>query len=83
MDSIIDKLPKMLVGEELYKKSLALPDYNDNIRLQDAGNRLIALSYLYNIYIPSNMSAEIYCKLYLALVRSLQKKNTQVTVIGL
>ena len=80
MDSIIDKLPKMLVGEELYEKSLALPDYNNNIRLQDAGNRLIALSYLYNIYIPSNMSAEIYCKLYLALVRSLQKKNTIDTI---
>ena len=69
MDSIIDKLPKMLVGEELYEKSLALPEYNDNIRLQDAGNRLIALSDLYNIYIPSDMFTEIYCKLYLALVR--------------
>lgn len=80
MNSIIDKLPKMLVGEELYEKSLALPDYNDNIRLQDAGNRLIALSDLYNIYIPSDMSTEIYCKLYLALVRSLQKKNTTDTI---
>lgn len=80
MDSIIDKLPKMLVGEELYEKSLALPDYNDSIRLQDAGERLIALSDIYNIYIPSDMSAEIYCKLYLALVRSLQKKNTTDTI---
>jgi len=80
MDSIIDKLPKMLVGEELYEKSLALPTYNDNIRLQDAGDRLITLSNLYNIYIPSEMSTEIYCKLYLALVRSLQKKNTTGTI---
>ena len=31
MDSIIDKLPKMLIGEELYEKSLALPDYNDSM----------------------------------------------------
>ena len=80
MDNIIDKLPKMLVGEELHEKSLALPDYDDSIRLQDAGTRLIALSNLYSIYIPSDMSAEIYCKLYLALVRSLQKKNTTDTI---
>ena len=75
MDSVIDKLPKMLAGEELYEKSLALPDYNDNIRLQDVGDRLIALSDLYNIYIPSDMSTEIYCKLYLALIHSLKKKS--------
>lgn len=80
MDSIIDKLPKMLVGQELYEKCLALPDYDVSIRLKDAGERLIALSDLYNIYIPSDMSAEIYCKLYLALVRSLQKKNTTDTI---
>ena len=80
MDSIIDKLPKMLIGEELYENSLALPDYNDRIRLQTAGERLIALSDLYSIYIPSDMSAEIYCKLYLALVRSLQKKSTTDTI---
>lgn len=40
----------------------------------------MALSALYDIYIPSEMSVEIYSKLYLALVRSLQKKGTQVAV---
>jgi hypothetical protein len=34
----------------------------------------MALSDIYNIYIPSSMSVEIYSKLYLALLRSLQKK---------
>ena len=80
MDSIIDKLPKILVGEELYSKLFSLPIYNNAIKFQDAGERLIALSDLYNIYIPSSMSTEIYCKLYLSLVRSLQKKNNNDTI---
>lgn len=38
------------------------------------------LSDLYRMYIPSTMSLEIYSKLYLALLRSLQKKGTQAAV---
>ena len=80
MNDILSALPKMIVGEDINLELSALPTYNDNIRLQDAGERLIALSDIYNIYFPSSMSTEIYCKLYLALVRSLQKKNNQDTV---
>ena len=54
-----------------------LPLYNENIRSQSTTSRLIALSELYNIYIPSPMSVEIYSKLYLALLRSLQKKSSR------
>ena len=39
--------------------------------------RLIELSELYRIYIPFPMTTEIYSKLYLALLRSLQKKMTK------
>ena len=35
---------------------------------------------LYQIYIPSQMSLEIYSKLYLALFRSMQKKGTQMAI---
>jgi hypothetical protein len=52
-----------------------LPPYDPKIRLQSATIRLMALSDLYNIYIPSSMSVEIYSKLYLALLRSLHKKE--------
>ncbi len=38
------------------------------------------LSDLYNIYLPSQMSTEIYSKLYLAILRSLQKKGTKLAV---
>ena len=40
----------------------------------------MALSDLYQIYIPSQMSLEIYSKLYLALLRSMQKKGTQMAI---
>ena len=40
----------------------------------------MALSDLYNVYIPSQMSMEIYSKLYLALLRSIQKKQTTISV---
>ena len=66
----------MLTGEELHKALRMIPEYDDSIRKKDKSTRLVALSDLYNIYIPSEMSEEIYSKLYLALLRSLNKKDT-------
>ena len=40
----------------------------------------MGLSDLYDLYLPSCMSTEIYSKLYLSLIRSLQKKQTQTAV---
>ena len=40
----------------------------------------MALSDLYRVYVPNQMSLEIYSKLYLALMRSLQKKGTKLAV---
>ena len=75
MNEIINQLPQMIMGDDINSEMAILPDYNDSIRTQDTAFRLMALSDLYNIYIPSSMSTEIYCKLYLALIRSLQKKS--------
>ena len=66
----------MLTGEELNNALRIIPKYYDSIRTKDKSTRLVALSELYNIYIPSRMSEEIYSKLYLSLLRSLNKKNT-------
>ena len=66
----------MLTGELLNNALRIIPEYDDSIRTNDKSTRLIALSELYNIYIPSRMSEEIYSKLYLALLRSLNKKDT-------
>lgn len=67
----------MKAGQELISEMSVLPLYDENIRSQSTTSRLIALSELYNIYIPSSMSVEIYSKLYLALLRSLQKKSSR------
>ena len=66
----------MLTGEELNNALRIIPKYDDLIRIKDKSTRLVALSELYNIYIPSRMSEEIYSKLYLSLLRSLNKKDT-------
>ena len=78
--NIIQCLPSMRSGNDLVSALECLPDYNESICNENEAVRLIALSDLYKIYIPSPMSKEIYSKLYLALLRSLQKKGTITAV---
>ena len=80
IENFIKELPEMKSGEELVKALSVFPDYNDSIRQESQTVRLMRLSDLYRLYVPSNMSTEIYAKLYLALLRSLQKKGTQVAI---
>ena len=70
----------MKSGQELVSALEVLPEYDPSICTADAPVRLMALSELYRIYVPSQMSLEIYSKLYLALLRSLQKKGTKLAV---
>lgn len=81
MNDILKLLPEMKAGDALISALSVLPPYDENIRSQNKAVRLIALSDLYRIYIPSPMTTEIYSKLYLALLRSLQKKMTKTAVI--
>lgn len=81
MNKVIKELPDMLSGKELQKAMSIIPKYDKQI--QEDGNmaeRLLKLSDLYNIYIPSQMSTEIYSKLYLGIIRSMQKKGNKLTV---
>ena len=80
MTKIIHTLPPMKSGQELVSALEVLPEYDPSICTADAPVRLMALSELYRIYVPSQMSLEIYSKLYLALLRSLQKKGTKLAV---
>lgn len=77
---LVVKIPPMLAGTELLSALEVLPDYDESIRDLDAATRLMALSDLYKLYLPSQMSVEIYSKLYLALLRSLQKKQTSLAI---
>lgn len=73
-------LPPMLTGDDLVRAMTILPDYDYSICMKPPAQRLTALSDLYKLYLPSHMSLEIYSKLYLALLRSLQKKGTREAV---
>ena len=76
----MEKLPPMLSGEELKKRLEIKPSYDNSIRLKGKSERLIALNEIYNIYLSSVMSEEIYSKIYLAMLRSLQKKGSRIAI---
>ncbi|WP_371380573.1 TniB family NTP-binding protein [Sporomusa aerivorans] len=80
LSDIINILPRMKSGDSLRNALEVLPGYNPERCNGDASVRLMALSDLYKVYIPSQMSLEIYSKLYLALLRSMQKKGTRLAV---
>ncbi|MDO5399213.1 MAG: TniB family NTP-binding protein [bacterium] len=80
MNNIIDLLPKMIAGDDLTEALTIMPEYDKGICNQDKAIRLMALSDLYRVYLPSQMTIEIYSKLYLALIRSLKKKVTKTAV---
>ena len=52
-------LPSMKSGQELIAELSIIPKYDESICEQDQTARLITLSDLYQIYIPSQMSLEI------------------------
>lgn len=66
-------LPDMLAGDELIERLTVKPVYDESIRNQPMNVRLIELASLYDLYIPSQMSVEIYNKMYLSIMRSIQK----------
>lgn len=80
LSDIIRILPPMRAGEDLFSALEVLPKYDESICTAEVPVRLMALSDLYRIYVPSRMSLEIYSKMYLALLRSLQKKGTKLAV---
>jgi len=80
LSNIIHILPPMRAGEDLFSALEVLPKYDESICTAEVPVRLMALSDLYRIYVPSQMSLEIYSKMYLALLRSLKKKGTKLAV---
>lgn len=79
-EELLNALPPMLSGDELLTALSNFPPLDKDIDRMSKPARLIALANLYNIYVPSKMSLEIYSKLYLAMLRSMQKKQTKIAV---
>lgn len=79
-NNIINQLPEMIMGEALKKALAVVPDYDASIKSKGVTERLLSLSALYDVYIPSEMSVEVYSKVYLAMLRSLREKERKLAV---
>lgn len=60
LSNVIRILPTMKSGDDLFSALEVLPEYDDTIRTAEVPVRLMALPDLYRIYVPSQMSLEIY-----------------------
>lgn len=69
-------MPEMLMGKELEEAMTSLPPYNPEICHSSPADRMMALNDITEMYLPSQMSFEIYSKIYLAMLHSLRKKQT-------
>ncbi len=74
-------LPTFYSKSEFMNKASKLPVYKAEQRMLPIEQRLLLLDTIYNIYIPNEMSFEIYSKLYVALCRSLNKKFSRDAVM--
>lgn len=74
MDNIISQLNTYYSGNELMEHLTVLPEYKANA--STIPERLIALLDIYKIFIANKTTVDIYNRLYLALLNSLDKKNT-------
>ena len=74
-------MPEMLTGNKLKSALEQRPYYDEDVIYESTATRLSMLSDIYSLYIPSQMSIEIYNKLYLGLMHSLQKKGTKQAVM--
>ncbi len=74
MSELINQLEPMLEDKELIDSLTVLPTLKTNLRLKS--ERLMALNDVYKIFIPSKTTVDIYNRLYLSVINSLEKKNT-------
>lgn len=76
MTELVKQIPEMFTGKELEDALWVRPDYDSSIRKAGAAERLLALDNIYKLYIPSNLSVEVYNKIYLSIIRGLKDKDS-------
>ena len=74
MNNVLSQLNQFYSGDELLEQLTVLPEYRSTATT--IPERLIALLDVYKIFIANQTTADIYNRLYLALINSLDKKNT-------
>ena len=78
MDNLKEQLNTYLCGEELIKALTVLPPYREG--LTEIPDRLKALLDIYKVFVPNRSTIEVYNRLYLAILNSLEKKDTLLEV---
>lgn len=71
---LIDAIPPMLTDDELIKALEKYPTYN-NCKYYSKSKRLINLQCIYDIYVPNEMSIELYHSVYLLLLYACKRKE--------
>lgn len=74
-------MPPYMAGDTLAEALIVKPPYDPSIRKADIAVRLEALQSLYEIYIPTRMTFEIYSKMYFSLQSSLRKKSGRNVIL--
>lgn len=74
MDNLVRQLNQYYSGNELLERLTVLPEYNN--KATTIPERLVALLDVYKVFIANDTTVDIYNRLYLALLNSLDKKNT-------
>ena len=73
-------LPPLLLGDELVTAMTSLPHYDSSVRTLSASERLMRLSDIYKVFVPTGMATEIYQRVYMMTSMSLQSKGTVESV---
>lgn len=73
-------LPQLLLGDELSTAMTSLPDYDASVRTLSASERLMRLTDIYKVFVPTSMATEIHQRVYMMTSMSLQSKGTVESV---
>lgn len=76
MSNLLEQMPKMLTGAELTEALWLRPAYKSDIRNGNVADRLLALEDIYKLYVPSELSVEVYNRLYISILRNLRQKDS-------
>ena len=73
-------LPPLLLGDELVTAMTCLPDYDASVRSLSASERLMQLTNIYKVFVPTSMATEIYQRVYMMTAMSLRNKGSIASV---
>ena len=74
INEILSHIPNLMPKRKLFDELYYLSAYDKSICEKTDTERLIALSDIYDIYLPTDMTYEVYAKLYLGLLNSFKTK---------